>query len=286
MRLIDHLKTLGLSNREARARLDSGKVWLNGVPTADPGREVDPAQVELRPQAPRVTVGRDPIILWRDAHLAVVWKPARMLSVPAPKRKESNLLVEVGRVLGTVFPVHRLDEQTSGLIMVARSEPCQTGLKALLEAHEVERRYLAIVDGHLSESEQLIRSNLVRNRGDGKRGTGTGEGKLAITHIQRLRAIGPGSLVLATLQTGRTHQVRIHLAEAGHPILGEPLYASRAIAQRSPRLALHATVLGFDHPITGESLRFEAPLADDLEQLCRDLQTQRPPPKKKRRKRR
>lgn len=291
LRLIDHLRATGLSNRDARAALSSGKVWVAGVPTADPGREVDPAAVELRPRAPRITVGRDLVVLWRDDHLAVVWKPARMLSVPAPRRHGTHVLAEVGGILGTVYPVHRLDEGTSGVMMVARTEEAQQGLKALLETHEVERRYLAIGAGALSEDPFTVRTHLVRDRGDGRRGSGEGDGREAITHLRRIERLGRHSLVEATLETGRTHQVRIHLAEQGCPLLGDTLYAPPHVAARAPRLALHAAVLGFVHPITGEKLRFEAPLADDLLALARRLResprssaprSRKPAPKRRR----
>ena len=273
MRLIDHLKTRDLTNRQARAAMESGKVWVGGIPMCDAGREVDPALVEVRPQAPRIKVGRDVVVIWRDEHMAVLWKPSRMLSVPAPRRVETNVLAEVGRVLGPVLPVHRLDEATSGLMMVARTAPAQDGLKALLEIHDVERRYLAIVQRRLPSEAMTIETVLVRNRGDGRRGSDPGnpQGKRACTHVRMLERLGPFSLVEARLETGRTHQVRIHLSEHRCAILGDALYGGRGLVRRAPRLALHAAVLGFVHPITGAVVRFEAPLADDLEQLRRQL---------------
>ncbi|MCB9694201.1 MAG: RluA family pseudouridine synthase [Alphaproteobacteria bacterium] len=264
IRLLDHLKTRGLSNREARAALTSGKVWVSGVPTADGGREVDPASVAVRMQAPRITVGRDVVVLWRDPHLAVVWKPPGMLAVPAPRRSGPNVLEVAGRVLGSALPVHRLDEGTSGLMMVARTPAAQTAIKDLLERHAVERRYLALAVGRLRDDPVTVRSNLVRDRGDGLRGSGQGPGKEAVTHLRTVSRHGDIAMLEATLETGRTHQVRIHCAEQGCPLLGDPLYAPRGVAARSPRLALHAAVLGFEHPLEGGTLRFEAPLADDL----------------------
>ena len=270
MRLLDHLKAQGLSNKDARAALTSGKVWVDAIPTADGGREVEPETVELRMQSPRLQVGRDPVILWKDDHLAVIWKPSGMLSVPAPRRTETNVLEVCGRILGRALPVHRLDEGTSGLMMTARTTEAQVALKDLLEQHAVERRYLALVQGRLREDPITVRSNLVRDRGDGLRGTGEGPGKEAVTHLRTVSRHGPQSLLEAQLETGRTHQVRIHCAEQGCPLLGDPLYAPRGVGSRGPRLALHAAVLGFTHPLTGEALRFEAPLADDLTQWLRN----------------
>ena len=281
MRLIEHLKHLGLSNRKAREAMASGKVSVSGIPTRDGGRDIDPSEVSYRPNAPRVTVGRDLLILWRDRHLAVVYKPSGMLSVPAPRRRETNVLAEAGRALGSCYPVHRLDEGTSGLMMVARSERCQLGIKELLEAHRIERRYLAMVKGKLPKTRWRVESTFVRNRGDGKRGSveGAENGRRACTHFRSLERLDRYTLVEAELETGRTHQVRIHLAEAGCPVLGDRLYGGHAVARLAPRLALHATALALRHPITGESLRFEAPLADDLETMRREVVSRSNPPR-------
>jgi 23S rRNA pseudouridine1911/1915/1917 synthase len=268
VRLLDVLKDRGLSNRDARQALERGKVSLLGIPTSDAGREVEPAFVVVRPDAPRLTPGRDLVIVHRDDHLAVLWKPSGMLSVPAPRRSGSALGT-ASHLLGEALPVHRIDEETSGLLLVARSPSVQASLKELFERHAVERRYLAIVSGAF-RGERTFRSRLVRDRGDGLRGSGDDpSGKEAITHVRLVEPLDRASLVEATLETGRTHQVRIHLAEAGHPLLGEPLYASPAVRARAPRLALHSAVIGFEHPVTGRPVRFETLLPDDLEALRR-----------------
>jgi 23S rRNA pseudouridine1911/1915/1917 synthase len=270
VRLLDVLKDRGLSNRDARQALERGKVSLMGVPTGDATREVDPALVVVRADAPRLTPGRDLVILHRDDALAVLWKPSGVLSVPAPRRTGSALGTAAG-ILGEAQAVHRIDEETSGLLLVARSLPTQAALKDLFERHAVERRYLAIVSGAF-HGERTFRSRLARDRGDGLRGSSEDpSGKEAITHVRLVEPLERASLVEATLETGRTHQVRIHLAEAGHPLLGEPLYASAAIRGRAPRLALHSAVIGFVHPVTRAELRFETLLPDDLEALRRRL---------------
>jgi 23S rRNA pseudouridine1911/1915/1917 synthase len=179
-----------------------------------------------------------------------------------------------GRILGEAHIVHRLDEHTSGLLLVARTLAAQTALKALLEVHAVDRRYLAIVAGSAPEGERRVSSVLRRDRGDGLRGSDPEgeEGKPAVTYFQLRERLGPRySLVEARLETGRTHQVRIHLAEQGLPLLGDPLYAPAGVARLWPRQALHAWSLAFRHPFTRQELRFEAPLADDLEQLRRRI---------------
>ncbi len=278
-RLDKLLRAAGHSNSVVRDALSYGKVFVGGVPTADGGREVEPDQVALRLDAPRIRPGRDVAFIYKDPHLVVCFKPPGLLAVPAPREGgHQSLLGVVGRALGSALAVHRLDEETSGLMMVARTEAAQLALKALLERHEVERRYVAIVQGRLPAGEQRIHSFMIRDRGDGLRGSAQGsgppplEGKEAITWVWPIEDLGGGlSLVGARLETGRTHQVRIHLADQRCPVLGDPLYAPTFVARRAPRLCLHAAVLGFRHPITGEDLRFEAPLADDLEILRRSL---------------
>jgi 23S rRNA pseudouridine1911/1915/1917 synthase len=298
MRLIDHLASLGLSPRAAREALQSGKVHLRGCPVADGGREVDPAEVRYRVDAPRVVMGRDPFVLFKDAWYAVAWKPSGLLSVPAPNREdEPNLLALLGRRYGSVFPVHRLDEETSGLIVVALRPDAQETLKDLLERHAVERRYLALVAGRF-EKEGTHASVMIRDRGDGLRGSVPGSawrgpfdatppapawvptgGKVAVTRFRYVDAAGGASLVEAQLETGRTHQVRIHLAECGHPVLGDGLYGQERDRRdrRGGRLALHAWRLAFTHPYTRARIELEAPLADDLDLKRRVLRGEAKP---------
>ncbi len=283
-RLSSILSDLGLSGGARKRALESGKVFLHGIPTADAGREVAADDVILRPDAPRLRPGRDLVVVHRDAQVVVVWKPPGLLSVPARNRPDGHrsVLGWVQRITrGPAFAVHRIDEPTSGLLMVARTEAAQLVLKEQLELHSVERRYLALVSGHPPVGPVAHDTHLIRNRGDGLRGSievwspppaDDHPGRRAVTHARRLDIVDRrSSLVEATLESGRTHQVRIHLAEAGFPILGDPLYATAPVAARAPRLALHASVLGFVHPTRGESLRFVAPLPDDLEQLRRGL---------------
>jgi 23S rRNA pseudouridine1911/1915/1917 synthase len=276
-RLIDYLRGLKLTNKEARDLLETGKVLYYGVPTADAGREVDPARVVIQRNAPRIHPGRDLAIVHRDPHMLVVYKPPGMLSVSAVGRQDARSVIGVVRhLLGAALPVHRLDESTSGLLMVALTEECQHRIKEILFHHQVERGYLALVTGLFPKKPCTVRTHLVRNRGDGLRGSVTDQGedgaREAVTHLTLREYLGRNaSLVEARLETGRTHQVRIHLSERGFPILGDDLYAPPGARRLAPRLALHAYKLGIKHPFTGEDLLFEAPLADDLEALRRLL---------------
>lgn len=290
MRLKAHLQQLGMTGAEARRALENGKVFVSGIPSSYGGRDVDPAEVEVRPEAPRLTPGRDLIIVHRDPRLVVVWKPAGLLSVPA--RKEGghrNVVGLVRRLTGAGLAVHRLDQPTSGLMMVARDDAAQRALKSQLEVHSVERRYLALVQGIPRTPQWRMESHLVVDRGDGRRGSTpqpTPESKRAVTDFRLVETYADRfALVEAQLETGRTHQVRIHLSEHRNPVLGDPVYAKAATTRAAPRLALHAAALGFEHPDTQQRLRFEAPLPDDLMQLTQQLvrPDQRRPPRKRRR---
>lgn len=265
MRLLDHLLTLGLRGNAAREALERGKIWLDGVPVGDAGRDVDPARIRHVPDARRLSPGRDPVVLRHDAWFVWVLKPAGMLAVPAPKRRADSVVRFVARSFGEGLAVHRLDEGTSGVMLVARTEAAQTRAKALFEAHAMERRYLAFARGRVEATR--VETTLVRDRGDGLRGSGPG-GKPAVTELRPVLPLRHATLVEARLQTGRTHQVRIALAELGHPILGDDLYGDGRGAER---LALHAARLGFTHPFTGERVDLTVPLADDLDRLRRRL---------------
>jgi 23S rRNA pseudouridine1911/1915/1917 synthase len=176
--------------------------------------------------------------------------------------------------------VHRLDKATSGLVVFARSVPAERSLGKQFHAHTVVRRYIAVVTSFVKP--QTFRSWLIRDRGDGRRGSGAeGQGKLAITHVDVFERLSKHTVLLCQLETGRTHQIRIHLAEAGHPVCGEKVYnrpiGGEPIADDSeaPRLALHAAELGFEHPTTGERLHWKMEMPLDLQGLVQRLRNHR-----------
>jgi 23S rRNA pseudouridine1911/1915/1917 synthase len=172
--------------------------------------------------------------------------------------------------LPRIVAVHRLDRDTSGVMVFARTPVAEQKLVKQFKEHTIERVYLAVVHGHVAP--QTIETQLVRDRGDGLRGSARAgeEGERAVTHVRPVEDLGEYSLVECRLETGRTHQIRIHLAERGRLVCGDPIYRKRLegppIEDKSgaPRLALHAARLGFEHPVMGERLEFEAELPEDL----------------------
>jgi 23S rRNA pseudouridine1911/1915/1917 synthase len=173
--------------------------------------------------------------------------------------------------------VQRLDKETSGLVVFARTVAAERGLGKQFHAHTVTRRYLAVVPGRVAA--QRVATFLVRDRGDGRRGSTDveGVGKEAVTHVEVAEKMPGYTLLSCRLETGRTHQIRIHLAELGHPVCGDRVYCHRpdgtVLPDRSgaPRLALHAAELGLDHPATGAALHWFMPLPADLQALLAEL---------------
>ncbi len=228
-----------------------------------------------------------------DDHVVVVEKPSGVNTVRHPaelewsdQRRELDPTLEdltqgaiahqqnrPPRDLLRLRIVHRLDKETSGLVAFARSALAERELGMQFRKHTVVRRYLAVVPGILSP--QTIRSNLVEDRGDGRRGSTKlpNVGKEAVTHVSVEERLPGYTLLSCRLETGRTHQIRIHLSEAGHPVCGDKVYVKRPggdvldDASAAPRLALHATELGFEHPATGEHLHWSMPLPGDLQKF-------------------
>lgn len=290
----EHLQAKGHETKEIRSLLENGKVFLRGLPVGDGRRTADIADIVVKPNAPRLKPGRDPVLLHTDDEFVVVYKPSRFLSVRASHRHEDkNMMGFVYNLFGAAFPVHRLDEGTSGLMLVALTEGTQQILKDALERREIARRYFAIGSGYFIKA-RTVDSILQRNRGDGKRGSVAAKtkpermqhkkqppkptetisadiGKRAVSHFTPIEQLQGASLIECQLETGRTHQIRIHLSELGHPVLGDDLYSSVRVAERSRRLALHAYSLTLEHPQSKEQMQFEIPLPDDMEKMRRTL---------------
>jgi len=276
-----------LSRRAAQEAVRNGRIDLEGERCDEPGREV-PAASSIhffpnRPQARKVA-GRLKI-LHEDPHVLIVDKPAGLLTQPTPDRERDTLVSRATRYLslrhggGKTFlgVVHRLDKDTSGALALARSPEAIRAFQKLFREHDIERQYLAVVEGTPRRESGTIDKALIGDRGDLRRGVARhdGEGKRAVTHFQVIERFGPvASLLACWLETGRTHQIRIHMAEMGHPVVGDKVY--RPVNQPSckakfHRQALHAQTLGFVHPILGGEVKVEAAPPSDLEDLIVDL---------------
>ncbi len=269
--------------------IETGKVALDGATvTAVDHRVRGGERVAVKLAAPRP---RDPAreadILYDDAHVIVIDKPAGVSSVPYDDRETGtamDLIRGAWRRMGkkaTVTPllvVHRIDKATSGLLMFAKSKRGEQGLGAQLRDHSCERAYVCVAHGALSP--RTIESHLVVDRGDGLRGSSrhAGQGKRAVTHVAVRERLRGATVCDVRLETGKTHQIRIHLAEAGHPLVGETVYirdfdAAGGVFLPAPRLMLHAATLGFAHPVTGEPLRFERPPPAEMSDWIRARRT-------------
>jgi len=285
----------GASWGKARSWIATGKVLVAGAVVTDALRRVDGgAPIELRMNAPRPREGelaRDRVV-HVDAHVVVVNKPAGVSTIPYDAN-ESGTLDELVRAYlarsstgarsrPALGVVHRIDKETSGLVVFTRTWLAKKSLTQQFRDHTVHRRYLAIAHGVVRA--ETFRTRLVEDRGDGLRGTpsrrpgrGGGEGgagQLAITHVEPLEQLDGATLVACRLETGRTHQIRIHLSEAGHPLVGERVYI-RALAEDrripAPRIMLHAAELGFEHPAPERPVRWSEPPPGDFEAVRRRL---------------
>lgn len=284
----------GESWSQVRRLIATRRVRLNGELCLDSARrlkEGDTIELLARP-APPPRAQEAVIIRHLDEHLVVVEKPSGVSTVRHPaerawseRRKALSPTLEdrvprliarrEGRRRKGPLPrlrvVHRLDKETSGLVVFARTVAAERGLGKQFHRHTVERRYLTVVPGVVPS--QTVRSRLVRDRGDGRRGSSDvpGQGKEAVTHVELVEPLPGHTLLRCRLETGRTHQIRIHLAELGHPVCGERVYNCKPGSEPwpddsgAPRLALHAEELGFVHPVTGEALQWAMPLPADLE---------------------
>jgi len=266
----------GASWNAVRGLIESGKVAVDGAVVRETNRAVRAgSEMRVSMRAPRARENALPpeLIAHLDAHVVVVRKPAGISTVPYDEDETGTLseLVEAalkkkGGGHAPLGIVHRIDKETSGLVVFSRNLAALRGLKQQFRVHSVKRRYLAIAHGQVTSG--TLRSQLVKDRGDGRRGSTENPnlGRDAITHVRVLEPLRGATLIECRLETGRTHQIRIHLSEDGHPLLGERVYTKNFSGPLipAPRLMLHAFELGFEHPATGAPLHFEEPMPDDM----------------------
>jgi 23S rRNA pseudouridine1911/1915/1917 synthase len=286
-RLIEHNRVRqgpGLC-RDPRSRARAGQKLRVQMEDADKARP------EQRPAAH--AQGPQPVVRHVDDQIVVVDKPARLTTMrhayeatefgARGKRFLPSTLADMvpallaGKGQGRVIAVHRLDRDTSGLVVFARTAHAARHLGGQFRAHTIDRTYLAIVRGRAIS--ERIESRLTADRGDGRRGSAPdgAAGQRAVTHVRVVEELGKFTLVECCLETGRTHQVRIHLGERGTPICGETIYdrplhgAPLADGSGAKRLALHAATLAVEHPSTGKRMRWQVELPEDLRRLLLKL---------------
>jgi 23S rRNA pseudouridine1911/1915/1917 synthase len=293
----------GLSRSRLKQLIEAGHVSTGGATLSDPSHRVKPGQA-FQVVVPQAVAARpegqamDLVVVFEDEDLIVVDKPAGMVVHPAPGNPDRTLvnalIAHCGESLSGIGGerrpgiVHRLDKDTSGLIVAAKNDATHRALAADFAARRVERLYQAVVWGCPVPREGEIEGAIGRHPVDRKRMAVVKRGgKAALTRYRVVRVLGPGaSLVECRLATGRTHQIRVHLAAAGYPLLGDSVYARETAERRSrlnaagrealggfKRQALHAGSLGFLQPRTGARLHFESPLPVDLHNLIKALQT-------------
>ena len=306
-----------LSRSRLMKMIDEGDVLLDGQAATNPKAKVAEGQVYALRLAPAVELehllAEDiPLtVIWEDADLIVIDKPAGMVVHPAPGTPSGTLvnalLAHCGDTLSGIGGerrpgiVHRIDKDTTGLLVVAKSDRAHHGLAAQFEDHSVNRRYLAVVHGQPDAYDPRLRglrgisfeaggilkiaTHLARHKTDRQRQAVVWqEGRHAVTRARVVEDFkGAASLMECWLETGRTHQIRVHMAYAGHGLIGDQTYGGKRrlpeklfgpaaeLANSFPRQALHAATLGFEHPVTGEELEFTSPLPADMADLLAAL---------------
>jgi 23S rRNA pseudouridine1911/1915/1917 synthase len=259
----------GLSRRRARLLLDIGGVFIDGQRVkisarpvhlgekivANLGGALDRATPKLGRDARTTDDARLPpfAVVYEDEDLVVVDKPSGLLTAPTPESDRGNLAGLLARRPGGVsmFVVHRIDLETSGLLVFAKTDDANRALSARFVAHDLDRAYLAVVAGAFPDDAPTVDREV--------------GGRPAVTHFEiNERFDARATLLRCRLETGRTHQIRLHALALGHPVLGDPRYGGAPFSPRPPRMALHATRLGFAHPRTGAPLSFESPWPPDL----------------------
>lgn len=290
----------GLSRERIKALLGEGRVLLAGKVAAQASLKPDagtPFEICVPAAAPAEAVAQDiPLnIVFEDEHLIVVDKPAGLVVHPAAGNLDGTLVNallhhckgQLSGIGGVVRPgiVHRIDKETSGLLVVAKTDKAHEGLAKQFADHSIHRAYLALVAGVPNPLSGTVSGHIGRSDHDRKKMAVlhalNKRGKHAVTHYRTIEALNGAALVECRLETGRTHQVRVHMASIGHPLLGDPVYGRNPQRLRPilsklhfARQALHAAELGFIHPVTGEALRFASALPADFAGLLVELEQQ------------
>ncbi len=267
-----------LSRSRVGQLIKEGKAFVDGRAELHPGvkPKAQAALLLLIPEdKPLEAVAQDiPLsILYEDCDLAVVLKPCGMVVHPAAGNPDGTLvnallhhLKDLSGIGGVTRPgiVHRLDKDTSGLLLVAKNDTAHAALSRQLKDRKMEKHYLAVVEGAMKEPSGAVDAPIARSRTDRKRMAVDPLGRPAMTEWRVVEELKGGTLLDVHLITGRTHQIRVHMAHIHHPVAGDPIYGLKH-GLPAPRLMLHAASLAFTHPATGERMRFEAPVPENFQ---------------------
>lgn len=281
-----------ISRSQARGLVLAGGATVDGAPAPNGKLRLNEGQVvsvdlslvpQDEPPGPDPSVVVD--VLHEDDDVIVVNKPVGLVVHPAAGHGTGTLVngllvryPEIAEVGQPARPgiVHRLDAGTSGLMVVARSQRAYDALVEAMSDHDVEREYLALAWGHFDSASGVIDAEIGRDPRDPMKMAVVRGGKWARTHfevMQEFHEPAALSLVRCTLETGRTHQIRVHLSAVGHPVVGDGTYGGARSSLRAPRPMLHAARLAFDHPVTGDHMEFRAPIPNDMVEIINGCTT-------------
>ncbi|CAM4335164.1 RluA family pseudouridine synthase [Paenibacillus macerans] len=273
-----------VSRSQIQLWIEAGNLVVNGTPVKANHKLAEGDRVVLtipEPEAVEIAPEDIPLdIYYEDSDVIVVNKARGMVVHPAPGHASGTLVnallfhcKDLSGINGELRPgiVHRIDKDTSGLIMAAKNDKAHASLAEQLKAHSVTRKYYALVHGNVSHDQGTVDAPIGRDPYDRKMYTVIDRNsKSAVTHFQVVERFGDYTLLELKLETGRTHQIRVHMKFIGHPLVGDPLYG-RSKGVKMNGQALHAAVLGFDHPADGRYLEFSAPIPDDMEDVLLSL---------------
>lgn len=275
-----------LSRSYIQKIIKDGNVFVNDavikanyrVRVDDRVRFILPDSVE--PDIPAQAIPLD--ILYEDSDILIINKPKNMVVHPAPGHYEGTIVNaimyhckgELSGINGVMRPgiVHRIDKDTTGSLIICKNNETHNAIAALLKTHDITRKYRAVVYGNLKEDSGTIDAPIGRHPNDRKKmAINTKNGKRAVTHYKVLEHFDKFSYVECQLETGRTHQIRVHMASIGHPLLGDEVYSNRKSPYKLEGQVLHAMTIGFVHPRNGKYMEFEAPLPEYFEELLQKL---------------
>lgn len=279
-----------LSRSYAQKLIDSGDIKVSGKPVKSNYKVKENDSIEVTiPQPKELDIVADENIkldiIYEDNDVIVINKPQGMVVHPAAGNYAGTLVNalmahckgNLSEINGVIRPgiVHRIDKDTTGVLVIAKNNNAHLSLAKQIKDHTVTRRYVAIVHGNISEASGTINAPIGRHPVDRKKMAVVGKGtsRHAVTHFTVLERFGEYTLIEAKLETGRTHQIRVHMAYIKHPVLGDPVYGPKKQKFNLAGQALHAKVLGFIHPTKNEYMEFEAPLPEYFERLIKILRS-------------